>query len=142
MIRVFIDTNVFISAYFWNGNERNLVKIKKKGIEYFTSQQVLDEIKKVLKEKFNVDDRDVSNYLSKIYTNFNLANPDVKLQVFVRDHSDTNILKSALSARCQFLVTGDKDLLDLKKVKETRILNSVGLIDALELNFPPEKIAD
>ena len=138
MNRVFIDTNIFISAYFWPGNERNLVSIPKKNIKYYTSQQVLDEIKKVLMEKFNVNINDINGYISKILSKFIIAKPDVKSQVVVRDEKDTDILKSALSEQCTFLITGDKDLLTLKKVKNTRILTSTELIKELKLKFIPK----
>ena len=82
MIRVFLDTNIFISAFFWNGNERNLVSIPQKKIRYFTSQQVLYEIRKVLMEKFDVDLIDTSKYISKILSTFSLATPDYKTQQF------------------------------------------------------------
>ena len=136
MNRVFIDTNIFISAYFWPGNERNLVSIPHKNIKYYTSQQVLDEIKKVLMEKFNVNIDDINGYISKILSKFIIAKPDVESQVVVRDEKDTDILKSALSEQCTFLITGDKDLLTLKKVINTRILTSTELIK--ELKFIPK----
>jgi len=136
MNRVFIDTNIFISAYFWQGNERNLVSIPQKNIKYYTSQQVLDEIKKVLMEKFNVNINNINEYISKILSKFIIAKPDVKSQVIVRDEKDTDILKSTLSEQCTFLITGDKDLLTLKKVINTRILTSTELIK--ELKFIPK----
>ena len=138
MNRVFIDTNIFISAYFWPGNERNLVSIPHKNIKYYTSQQVLDEIKKVLMEKFNVNIDDINGYISKILSKFIIAKPDVESQVVVRDEKDTDILKSALSEQCTFLITGDKDLLTLKKVINTRILTSTELIKELKLKFIPK----
>jgi len=137
MNRIFIDTNIFISAYFWPGNERNLVSIPQKNINYFTSQQVLEEIKKVLKEKFNVNINDIDDYISKILSKFIIAKPDFDSQVVVRDEKDTDILKSALSKHCIFLITGDKDLLTLKKVKNMRILTSTELIKELKIIFMP-----
>ena len=137
MNRIFIDTNIFISPYFWPGNERNLVSIPQKNIKYFTSQQVLEEIKKVLKEKFNVNINDIDDYISKILSKFIIAKPDFDSQVVVRDEKDTDILKSALSKHCIFLITGDKDLLTLKKVKNMRILTSTELIKELKLIFIP-----
>ena len=136
MNRIFIDTNIFISAYFWPGIERNLVSILQKNIKYFTSQQVVDEIKKVLMEKFSVNISDIDDYISKILSKFFIANPDFESQVVVRDEKDTDILKSALSEHCTFLITGDKDLLTLKKVKNMRILTSTELIK--ELKFIPK----
>ena len=132
MNRIFIDTNIFISAYFWPGNERNLVSIPQKNMKYYASQQVLDEIKKVLMQKFSVNIDDIEVYISKIITKFIIANPEVKSPVIVRDEKDTDILRSALSENCTFLITGDKDLLSLKKVNNTRILSTTEFIKELD----------
>ena len=135
MIRVFIDTNIFISAYFFTGNERTIVYSRLKNIKYFTSQQVIDEIRAVLGEKFSVDKKDIDDYLSKILLIFALINPDYNINIMVRDEKDTNILKSALAAKCNYLVTGDIDLLTLKKVENLKIVKSRELINELKLNF-------
>ena len=44
-------------------------------------------------------------------------------------------MKSALNSHCDYLITGDKDLLTLKKVEATKILKSTALIKELNLKF-------
>lgn len=132
MMNIFFDTTIFISAYF-AGNERNIVYRQFKNIKYFTSQIVIDEIQSVFSEKFKVDKKDVNDYISKILVSFVLINPDYNLKLIVRDEKDTNILKSALAAKCAYLLTGDKDLLTLKQVENLKIMQSSQLI--LELNL-------
>ena len=133
MIKIFIDTNIFISAFFFDGNERKIVSHRSKNIKYFASEQVTDEIKSVLLNKFNVNEKTVNEYVAKIMLEFRLVTPDYNLNIIVRDEKDTNILKSSLAANCKYLITGDKDLLTLKQVEKTKIITSKQLIDELKL---------
>lgn len=133
MIKIFIDTNIFISAFFFDGNERKIVSHRSKNIKYFTSEQVTDEIKSVLLNKFNVNEKTVNEYVAKIMLEFRLVTPDYNLNIIVRDEKDTNILKSSLAANCKYLITGDKDILTLKQVEKTKIITSKQLIDELKL---------
>lgn len=134
MIKIFIDTNIFISAYFFDGTERNIILHQPKTVKYFTSQQVIDEIQSVLRDKFKVDKKDVNRYISKLSSTFFLVNPDFNLNIVVRDEKDTDIIKSALAAKCELLLTGDKDLLTLKQVENTKIINSSQLFKELKMN--------
>jgi len=133
LINIFIDTNIFVSAFFFEGNERKIVTHRSKKIKYFTSEQVIDEIKSVLINKFNTDEYTVNQYVAKILLDFVLVLPDYNLNIIVRDQKDTDILKSSLAAKCKYLVTGDKDLLTLKQVENTKIITSRQLIEELKL---------
>ena len=133
MIKIFIDTNIFVSAFFFEGNERKIISHHSKNIKYFTSEQVNDEIKTVLLKKFNVDENNINQYLAKIILEFVLVAPDYNLNIIVRDEKDTDILKSALAANCKYLITGDADLLTLKQVENTKIITSKQLIEKLKL---------
>ena len=49
MLKVVLDTNTIISAFFWKGNEHDLFKkIEEKKIELYLSKEILDEIDEVL----------------------------------------------------------------------------------------------
>ncbi len=135
MIKIFIDINIFISAYFFNGNKRKIVYHRSKNIKLFTSQQVCDEIQSVLRKKFNVEEKSVNEYIAKIMLEYKLIPPNYNLNLIVRDEKDTNILKSSLVAKCNYLITGDKDLLTLKQVINTEIITSRQLIEKYKMNF-------
>lgn len=56
MIRITPDTNVLISAFFYNGNERAILKAAIRGkLRFILSIEILDELIRVLQEKFGVD---------------------------------------------------------------------------------------
>lgn len=133
MIKIFLDTNIFISGFFFDGNERKIVEHRSKNVKYYTSEQVTDEIQSVLLNKFNVDKNTIKYYVAKIILEFALIKPKYHLNIMVRDEKDTNILKSALAGNCTYLITGDKDLLTIKHVENTKIITSKQLIEELKL---------
>jgi putative PIN family toxin of toxin-antitoxin system len=132
LTNIFLDTNIFISAFFFDGNERKIIRYQSKDIKYFTSEQVIDEINTVLINKFNIEQKKVSEFLAKIMLEFTLVAPDYNIDIIIRDEKDTNILKSALAANCKYLIMGDQDLLVLKKIENTQIITSKQLIDELK----------
>lgn len=133
MINIFIDTNIFISAFFFDGNERKILSNHPTNTRYYTSQQVINEIEFVLMNKFQVEKKIVFDFISKLYVKFTLSKPNYNLKLIVRDDKDTDILKSALSAKCKYLITGDKNLLTLKQVENTKIIKSKQLIKEFNL---------
>ena len=52
-MRVVLDTNILISAFFWDGNEKEiLMKCKNKEHRSILSPAIIEELNDVLSEKF------------------------------------------------------------------------------------------
>lgn len=123
-LRVVIDTNIFISFLI----NRDFSKLDKIIIEgkavLLLSEELLDEILTVLnrpkfKKYFSKKDIDI---LIDFLTEFGLL-IKVKSKVKIsRDHKDDFLLSLAIDGKATHLITGDADLLILKKVKKTAIL--------------------
>jgi predicted nucleic acid-binding protein len=63
---------------------------------------------------------EIENYLKEICT---LPLFDKITDNICRDKDDNNIIALAVSAKADFIITGDKDLLVLKKYKSIRIVS-------------------
>lgn len=123
-LRVVIDTNIFISFLI----NRDFSKLDKIIIEgkavLLLSEELLDEILTVLnrpkfKKYFSKKDIDI---LIDFLTEFGLF-IKVKSKVKIsRDHKDDFLLSLAIDGKATHLITGDADLLILKKVKKTTII--------------------
>ena len=49
-LRIVLDTNILVSAFFWEGNESRLLrKCKERHYSLILSLEILDELEKVLK---------------------------------------------------------------------------------------------
>ncbi len=124
-MRVILDTNVLLSAFLIEGMcSRILRRARRKHISFILCESVLDETKRHLKNKFALADNDITFFVS-ILTE---AADEVHilshlLSGVCRDPDDDLILACAVETGCDFIVTGDKDLLVLKKFQDTIIIS-------------------
>ncbi len=123
MIRVVLDTNVFISALFWKGAPYQIFrKILEGAILNFVSPQILKELKERLLYKFKLPPEKVKEYLEAIVFNSKITYPKKKLNVVKKDPSDNKIIECALEAKASFIISGDKHLLEIKRYKGIKIV--------------------
>ena len=121
-MRLVLDTNILISAFFWDGKERELlIKCKNRDFILIISIEILDELEKVLNKKFKVPDKMIQDYLKEILLFSELVFPPGKIDI-IKEHSNDNIiLETAVVGKADVLITGDKHLLKLKKYRNIKI---------------------
>jgi len=55
-MRVFLDTNIILSGYYFKGNERKILqKVIDRDVECVTCPALLDEIRRIMVVKFKED---------------------------------------------------------------------------------------
>lgn len=113
--RVFIDTNVLVSAVAFRGKERDLLHLALDGrIKPVFSETVLNEARRIIKAKFSIHAHRLQWVVSLLEYELisNLEPPIITLATgLVRDPGDVDILAAILTAKPDYAVTGDKDLL-------------------------------
>ncbi|WP_170218348.1 putative toxin-antitoxin system toxin component, PIN family [Palaeococcus ferrophilus] len=113
-MRLLLDTNVLISAYFWHGNERRLLwECILGNHECFVSDYILDEMRTVLVRKFNLPAESVERYASLIRRFMKVVKAETGPHLS-RDPEDNPILWACVAGSVDALVTGDKDLLSMR----------------------------
>ncbi|EIE01055.1 MULTISPECIES: putative toxin-antitoxin system toxin component, PIN family [Leptospira] len=126
MLKVLIDTNVYISAILFGGKPKVILEelISGKIIGYI-SDSILKEIEETLKKpKFKLSEEFISIVLSEIESlTEKIVNISLKDYAGLRDRDDYHILESAISAKVDYLITGDQDLLVLKNLKSLKIIS-------------------
>ncbi len=128
-MRVVLDTNVLISAFFWNGNERKvLLKCKEKRWVSVTSQAIIKELNDVLIKKFEVPERKVTEYIQDILFFSEFVFTSGELEIIKSDLSDNRIIETAVKGNSHIIITGDHHLLDLKEYKNISIKKASELI--------------
>lgn len=132
--RIILDTNLWIS-FLITKDFKNLDNHLTEGdVSLLFSEQLFAEFIEVskrpkLKKYFKTKD------ISALLTLMNSFSEMVEVKSNVdlcRDKKDNFILNLAIDSNANFLVTGDKDLLELKKVNKTKIITFTDL--ALELD--------
>jgi putative PIN family toxin of toxin-antitoxin system len=134
-LRAFIDSNTLVSAIVFDAAElKVIVLLKKKGHELVISEHIVEEILRVMIEKFPEHS---SLFLEFLKLSGIEIVPKIDYQDIiddfnmVRDKHDQHVLAAAVASRCQIIVTGDKDLLVLKKCRGIRILRTKETVAAL-----------
>lgn len=122
-MKIFADTNVLVSTFTARGLCADLLEIILADHQLMTGEFVLQELKRVLTKKLKVPERKVSNVLQFLRNHHVEPIPDNPSEIEVRDEDDRWVLESAIRAKADVVVTGDKDLLDIsKQVPQLRIL--------------------
>jgi putative PIN family toxin of toxin-antitoxin system len=121
-VKVVVDTNVIIAGLVAEGVCRDIVKRRLPVCELFTSRALLDELAEKLREKFGLQPDELS--LLKIYADEATVIKPLRLPKPVcRDTDDDEVLATALAAKAEIILTGDKDLLVLKEFQKIKILS-------------------
>ncbi len=111
-MRVFLDTNVLISAFTTRGLCADLLRVILTEHELVVGEVVLDELRRVLSDRFGVPEERVDEVEAFLRTFPVVAAPSARsLARRVRDPADDAVLTSAELAAADLLVTGDSDLL-------------------------------
>ena len=96
-LRVVLDTNILVSAFFWEGHERKiLIKCKKRKLNSIISIDILNELEKVLKTKFKVPETKIRDFSKEILYFSEIVFPLGELDIIKEDPSDNIILETAL----------------------------------------------
>ncbi len=122
-MRVFFDTNVLVAAFISHGVCAELFEYCLVRLEILTTEWVLDEYYGALREKFSLDKRLTEESLSFLRRNLTVVKAQTLEKKVCRDEDDDKIIAGALSGKADCLITGDKDLLILKKFKNIPIIS-------------------
>ncbi len=134
MIKVLIDTNVYVSAIAFGGTSRQVLNAVISGIIInYTSNEILDELTDVLnRPKFAYDKNVIRSIISEIEQISELFNNYPEIDLVRRDSKDNHVLPCAIQAQVDYLVTGDHDLLNLNKQGNLKILSPAEFLAVLQ----------
>jgi len=123
-VKVVFDTNIYISAFVIPGGnaERAYLKAVDGDFELCTSIAILTELARKLDEKFGWEKEQIERLMMSIGNLANTFKTSPRLKV-LSDDPDNRILECALDATAEFIVTGDKHLLNLTSYQNIEIIN-------------------
>jgi uncharacterized protein len=114
--RVTPDSNILISALVFGGNPLQLMQMAFSGeVSLFISDAILQETLRVLREKLARAERYIDACTARV-------RPSGKIDAVKEDPDDNRVLECAEAAGCEYIITGDLDLLRLGKYGEIRIV--------------------
>jgi len=122
-MRVFLDTNVIISAVTTRGLCADVFRAVLADHELVTCSQVLQEVRRILSTKFSVPEELIFEYLELINQDAIIAEPNDSPNVQIKDKDDVEIIGAAIVGKADVLVTGDKELHGIKSIQKVRIMS-------------------
>jgi uncharacterized protein len=134
-MRAVIDTNILLSGLIRpRGAPGAIVQALRDGrIVPILSRPMLEEIGEVLsrpwlQSKYGLGPEDVATVLRFLTTQGEIVEPRIEIRR-CRDPRDDLFLEAAVSAAADRLVTGDKDLLDMRTVEGVAIVTARRMVD-------------
>lgn len=125
-MRLYLDTNVVLSAIlFPNGRSAVFFRHALTHHTIVMGSYIIDELRDVFQRKFPSRCDAFETFLTELaYENvITPENPDTSNYPEIRDPKDLPVLISAIESRCDYLITGDKDLHELKDNSRIEILS-------------------
>lgn len=133
MNRVVLDTNVIISSLFWSGPPRDVYNlIQENKIIMLLSEDMEREFIRVLGyPKFGLSAKEILPLVIHLRNNVELIRPTASLSVITADPTDNIFLECAVDGSADYIISGDKHLLDLGLYQGIHILRPKDFLDRL-----------
>lgn len=121
-MRVILDANVLIAAVAGRGLCEALLELCLEEHNVMMSAELIEEVSRKLVTKIKVPKPFAAAFCEMLKHNCTLSDPKPVPKDACRDPQDLYLLGLAQSVNAEFLVTGDKDLLDLSQFGSTVIV--------------------
>ena len=93
------------------------------------------EVRDKLLTKFRLTEQQANELVSKVISVSLLRDDVAEISSLLRDPDDNRILGAAVAYHCEFLVTGDGDLLELKSFSGVEIVSVRAFAEQLRLKI-------
>jgi len=122
-VKVFLDTNVLVASVATRGLCSELLELVIHDHELLTCQPVLSELERVLADKLRIPAPVITGFIGLLKSEARIVEPGEHPAVSIKDAADLPILASAVSARADVFVTGDRELLGLRRIGDLPIVS-------------------
>ncbi|MCL1931383.1 MAG: putative toxin-antitoxin system toxin component, PIN family [Treponema sp.] len=132
-MKIVLDSNIFVSSFYWAGNPRKVFDRVTNGLdELYITDEILKEIYSVMSnKKFETSIDEIKEYVN-IIESYSIKLPPKNMPEKVsRDKDDNKILQCGFDGNVDFIITGDNDLLILKEYKKIKIIKPKEYLDTV-----------
>lgn len=132
-MKVFLDTNVLVSAFTTRGLCADVLRLVLAEHVLLSGEVILEELQQVLLGRFQIT-RPVNQGIIELLRSqaVIIPRPASPVATGVRDPDDEWVIASALLGKADVLVTGDKDMLVLKRIGSLPIHDPRGFWEYLK----------
>ena len=134
MIRIVIDTNVFVSSFF-GGNPKKVIDLWKDGkIVWCLSNEIVDEYVAVLRRMGLQNEKELQELLKIFAEGHNIAftMETPHLEIIKDDPADNKFLECAVALDAEYIVSRDKHLKRIKRYLHIAITSPKEFLGTME----------
>ncbi|MBM3283611.1 putative toxin-antitoxin system toxin component, PIN family [Candidatus Gottesmanbacteria bacterium] len=123
-LKVVKDTNIYLSGIIFGGNSRHILDILiEKKIIGIASPAILLEISQKLEKKFKWGKEQILITIKTIGKTATIIRPKKRLNIVTTDKNDNKIIEAGVEGRADYIITGDRHLLRIKKYGNIKIVS-------------------
>lgn len=125
MMKVVLDTNVFISGIFWEGNFcAQIINLwRERKITLVSSIETVEELVKTLRGfKIQMGEIMIESWRDLIIKNSIMVEPTEKFEIIKECPADDKFLEAAVAGKVEYILSQDKHLLKLKEFRGIKIV--------------------
>ncbi len=122
-MKVFLDTNVLVSAVATRGLCADVLREVLRHHHLIISPELLTELENVFRKTLGLPQNMIFEFIEVIKQDSQLSTPSPLLNVKIRDKDDLLMLSSALNGGADLFITGDKELLGLQSIRNMGIVS-------------------
>ena len=122
-MRIVLDTNILIAAFISHGACADLFEHCVRYYEIVASEFIFTEFSNKLTTKFEIPAPEVKKAVQLLRSRIPVVVPSNLGTRVCSDPKDDPVLGTAIKADCQYIITGDKDFLALKKYRGINIIS-------------------
>lgn len=132
MLKVVIDTNVFISAFYLPESRPAGVVLlaRRKTILNVISPPILKEVERIIKKKLLWDNSKTQSAVRQIKNFSEEVHPQERLAISA-DDPDNRILECAVAGQADFIISGDHHLIDLDNHQGIKIVTPARFLELI-----------
>lgn len=132
-MNIVCDTNVLISGVLFGGHAREILQLASRGVLInFISPDILREAERVLgRSKFGLRPEHVIEIMALFKDTFEIVIPSLEVQAIQSNPEDNHVIEAALAARAEFIISGDKHLLNLAEWEGIHVVSPAQFIRSI-----------
>lgn len=125
-MKVVLDSNIYIAAFSSRGLCSSLFELCLENVDIIISEYILSEISRIFSKKIKLPDNKVRDIITYLRDQCEIMDHKKLDDRICMDADDDNILALAKGSQADYIITGDDDLLVLKKFHSAKIINPRG----------------
>lgn len=131
MIKAVLDSNVFISGILFPSSipRKILENAESDKFRLVISKAIITEIRGVLRVKFDFEIGKLELFEELILAISELVEPKIKISIIKDDPDDNKILECAVEGKVNYIVSGDKHLLNVNSYQRIKIITPREFMD-------------